>query len=214
MPEGVGGMVSGPRAVFAPDPEYTEEARKAKLQGKCVLWLVVGTDGHAHDVRVVHGIGLGLDEKAVEAVKTWKFEPAMKDGKPVAVQINVETTFRLYQGELRNTIGDLGVQAVIATTRDMLDILKQRGGRNYYEFALAKGGDPQSVSTVSLQLKKTNPSKQNFTLTVWTDGKAIEKKDRNISEPIQFYAGRNHQFYEVVVWSVDHEKAVGYLSTP
>jgi TonB family protein len=92
----VGGGVSAPKAIFAPDPEYSEEARKAKYSGTCVLWLVVGPDGRARDIRVARTLGLGLDEKAIEAVKTWKFEPAMKDGKPVAVQINVEVTFRLY----------------------------------------------------------------------------------------------------------------------
>lgn len=92
----VGGGVSAPRALFAPDPEYSEEARKAKYQGTCVLWLVVGPDGHPRDIRVTRSLGLGLDEKAIEAVKQWKFEPAMKDGKPVAVQINVEVSFRLY----------------------------------------------------------------------------------------------------------------------
>ena len=92
----VGGGVSAPKAVFAPDPEYSEEARKAKYSGTCVLWLVVGPDGRARDIRVARTLGLGLDEKAIEAVKTWKFEPAMKDGRPVAVQINVEVTFRLY----------------------------------------------------------------------------------------------------------------------
>lgn len=92
----VGGGVSAPRVVYQPDPEYSEEARKAKYQGTCVLWLVVGPDGRPRDIRVARSLGLGLDEKAIEAVKTWKFEPAMKDGKPVAVQINVEVSFRLY----------------------------------------------------------------------------------------------------------------------
>ena len=92
----VGGGVSAPKPIFAPDPEYSEEARKAKYSGTCVLWLVVGPDGRARDIRVARTLGLGLDEKAIEAVKTWKFEPAMKDGRPVAVQINVEVTFRLY----------------------------------------------------------------------------------------------------------------------
>lgn len=92
----VGGGVSAPRAVFAPDPEYSEEARKAKYQGTCVLWLVVGPDGRPREIRVARTLGLGLDEKAIEAVKQWKFEPAMKDGRPVAVQINVEVTFHLY----------------------------------------------------------------------------------------------------------------------
>jgi protein TonB len=92
----VGGGVSAPRAIYAPDPEYSEEARKAKWQGTCVLWLIVGPDGRPRDIRVQRTLGLGLDEKAVEAVKTWRFEPAMKDNKPVAVQINVEVSFRLY----------------------------------------------------------------------------------------------------------------------
>jgi TonB family protein len=61
-----------------------------------VLWLVVGADGKPREIRVQRTLGLGLDEKAIEAVKTWRFEPALKDGKPVAVQINVEVSFRLY----------------------------------------------------------------------------------------------------------------------
>ncbi len=92
----VGGGVSAPKAMYAPDPEYSEEARKAKYQGTCVLWLVVGSDGRPRDIRIARSLGLGLDEKAIEAVKQWKFEPAMKDGRPVAVQINVEVDFRLY----------------------------------------------------------------------------------------------------------------------
>ncbi len=95
-PYRVGGGVSAPRALYAPDPEYSEEARKAKYQGTVVLWVVVGPDGRPHDIRVQRSLGLGLDEKAVEAVRQWKFEPARKDGAPVAVQINVEVNFRLY----------------------------------------------------------------------------------------------------------------------
>src|SRR5690242_13834764 len=92
----VGGGVSAPRIISDPEPEYSEEARKAKYQGVCVLWLVVGPDGRPRDIRVARSLGLGLDEKAIEAVKNWKFEPALKDGKPVAVQINVEVNFHLY----------------------------------------------------------------------------------------------------------------------
>ncbi|HKU21925.1 MAG TPA: energy transducer TonB [Terriglobales bacterium] len=92
----VGGGVSAPRAVYTPDPEYSEEARKAKYQGTCVLWLIVGPDGRPHDIKVARSLGMGLDQKAIEAVRNWKFEPAMKDGQPVAVQINVEVNFRLY----------------------------------------------------------------------------------------------------------------------
>ena len=92
----VGGGVSAPKVIYQPDPEYSEEARKAKFQGTCVLWLIVGPDGKPRDVQVRRTLGLGLDEKAMEAVRNWRFEPAYKDGKPVAAQISVEVSFRLY----------------------------------------------------------------------------------------------------------------------
>ncbi len=92
----VGGGVSAPKKIYDPDPEYSEEARKAKYQGTCVLYVVVGPDGLPRDIRVSRTLGLGLDEKAIEAVKSWRFEPAMKDGKPVSVAINIEVDFRLY----------------------------------------------------------------------------------------------------------------------
>jgi TonB family protein len=92
----VGRDMSPPRALQAPDPEYSEIARQAGFHGTTVLWLVVTPDGSAPYISVARPAGLGLDEKAVQAVSTWKFEPARKDGSPVAVQINVEVTFRLY----------------------------------------------------------------------------------------------------------------------
>ena len=92
----VGGGVKAPREIYAPDPEYSEEARKAKYQGTVILWVIVGADGKPRDVKIARSLGMGLDEKAIEAVRTWKFAPATKDGQPVAVQINVEVNFRLY----------------------------------------------------------------------------------------------------------------------
>jgi TonB family protein len=92
----VGGGVLAPKLVFDPEPEYSEEARKAKYQGTCVLSVIVGPDGLAHDIKVTNTLGLGLDEKAIEAVRKWRFEPAMKDGKPVNVLISVQVNFRLY----------------------------------------------------------------------------------------------------------------------
>jgi len=91
----VGGGVSAPVATFSPEPEYSEEARKAKYQGEVWLTVTIGTDGRAHDIRVARSLGLGLDEKAIESVKTWKFEPGKKDGVAVAVQIQVEVDFHL-----------------------------------------------------------------------------------------------------------------------
>jgi TonB family protein len=88
--------VLAPRAIFDPEPEYSEEARRVHFQGVVVLSIIVDPTGHARDVRVSRSVGLGLDEKAIEAVKKWKFEPGTKDGHPVAVGVNVEVNFRLY----------------------------------------------------------------------------------------------------------------------
>jgi archaellum component FlaC len=119
------------------------------------------------------------------------------------------------EARLQSTIGDLGVQSgLIAHTRDDLDVLKHKGDRNYYEFTLVKGAKPQAISTVTLQLRKVDPKRGKFTLNVTADDKTIEKRDRNISEPIQFYTGRDHLLYELVVWSVTKKQASGYLSTP
>jgi hypothetical protein len=119
------------------------------------------------------------------------------------------------KARLEQTIGDLGIQSgLIATTRDQLDVLKQRGERNYFEFTLSKGGRPMPVNTVSLQLKKTNQKKGKFTLNVISDDKTIEKKDRNLNEPVQFYTGRDRNLYELVVFAVEKDKVTGYLATP
>lgn len=119
------------------------------------------------------------------------------------------------KARLQSAVGDLGVQSgLIATTRADLEVLKHKGDRNYYEFTLLKGAKPQPVATVSLQLKKADPKKGKFTLNVTSDDKTIEKKDRNIAEPIQFYSGRDHLLFELVVWTIDKNKATGYLSTP
>jgi protein TonB len=92
----VGGGISAPQPVSTPDPEYTEEARIAKTQGTCVLRLIVDEQGRPRDIRVIHGLGAGLDAKAIEAVQQWRFQPATKDGRPVNVQISVEVGFRLH----------------------------------------------------------------------------------------------------------------------
>jgi len=92
----VGGGVSPPRVIYQVDPEFSEEARKAKYQGTCTLMLVVGTDGKPRNIRVASSLGMGLDEKAIEAVKQWRFDPSHKDGHPVPVEIAVEVEFHLY----------------------------------------------------------------------------------------------------------------------
>jgi len=88
--------VPGPRAIYAPDPEYSETARKKKIAGTVVLSLTVGSDGLPHDIQVEKKLGYGLDEKAVEAMRKWKFQPELRDGQPIETPIKVEMTFRLY----------------------------------------------------------------------------------------------------------------------
>jgi phage shock protein A len=119
------------------------------------------------------------------------------------------------KAKLQTAVGDLtGQSELIATTRSDLEVLKHKGDRNYYEFTLLRGAKPQPVSTVSLKLTKTDPKHGKFTMNVTADDKTIEKKDRNVAEPIQFYSGRDHLLFELVVWTVDKKKATGYLSTP
>ncbi len=95
-PMRVGGGVSAPSVLTSVDPEFSEEARKAKFQGNVLIGLWVGTDGKPSHVRVIRGVGMGLDEKAVEAVQQYRFRPAMKDGKPVLVELNIEVNFQIF----------------------------------------------------------------------------------------------------------------------
>jgi periplasmic protein TonB len=92
----MGKGITGPRVVYDPEPEFSEEARKNKFQGLCVLEVTVDTTGRPVNIHVVNSLGMGLDEKAIEAVKTWRFEPAMKDGHAIPLTINLEVDFHLY----------------------------------------------------------------------------------------------------------------------
>ena len=91
----VGGGVSAPSLIYKKEPDYSEEARKAKYEGTVTLYVEVDPSGRATNIRVLHSLGLGLDEKAVEAVKLWKFKPGLKDGHPVTVAASIEINFRL-----------------------------------------------------------------------------------------------------------------------
>jgi len=119
------------------------------------------------------------------------------------------------KGKLDTAIGDLNKHSeLIAMNRDQLELLKHRGDRDYLEFTLYKDKPPTRLSTVSLQLKKVDPKKSQFTLYVMADDKKIEKKDRNVYEPLQFYTGRERNLFEVVINAVDKNAVSGYMSTP
>jgi TonB family protein len=91
----VGGDVTAPKPIYSPEPEFSEAARKAGYQGTCVLSLIVGADGRPSNIRVVRKLGMQLDEQAIQALSDWKFEPARKSGRPVAVPIQIEFSFQL-----------------------------------------------------------------------------------------------------------------------
>ena len=117
--------------------------------------------------------------------------------------------------QLQRVVGDAGVMSgQIATTHAELDILKHRGDRNYYEFTLHKGQQPTLLSSIKLQLKKADEKRSKFTLNVSADDKNIEKKDKSLDEPVQFYTGKSPVLYEVVVNSISKNQVSGYLSTP
>jgi len=128
-----------------------------------------------------------------------------------STKADLETT----KAKLETTRGDLGLQSgLIAKTAGDLDILKHKGDRNYYEFTLVRG-QKQVVGTVSLMLKRADSKRSKFTLSVFSDDKQYEKKDKSLNEPLQFYSGKEPMLFEIVVNNVSAKNTVtGYLSTP
>jgi DNA repair exonuclease SbcCD ATPase subunit len=119
------------------------------------------------------------------------------------------------KSQLQRVVGDAGVMSgLIATNHSELEVLKHKGDRNYYEFTLQKGAQPTLLSTVKLQLKKVDQKHSRYTLNVSADDRNIEKKDKNLDEPVQFYTGKEPVLFEVVINNIDKNKVSGYLSTP
>jgi len=117
--------------------------------------------------------------------------------------------------QLQKVRGDLtDTNSVIARNHDELVTLEHRGDRNFYEFTLQKG-QRKPVGTVSLELKKVDTKRNTYTLVVYSDDKAVQKKDRGLDEPLQFYSGKDPSLFEVVVNAINSKNQVtGYLSTP
>ncbi len=116
---------------------------------------------------------------------------------------------------LKSVSGDLGVQSgLIATNGKELSALKALGERNYFEFTLGKEKAPRKIGDVFLLLKKSDLKKNKFTVEVTADDKRVEKKDKGVNEPIQFYTSKARQPYEIVVNEVKKDVIVGYLSSP
>ncbi len=117
--------------------------------------------------------------------------------------------------QLQRTIGDAGVMSgLIARNHDELDQLRHRGDRSYYEFTLQKGAKPVLIATIKLQVKKVDDKHSKYTVFVNADDRTIEKKDRSLDEPVQFYTGKNPVLYELVVNNIAKNVVSGYLSVP
>jgi F0F1-type ATP synthase membrane subunit b/b' len=134
----------------------------------------------------------------------------------------VKTEVASTKSELDKTISDLkrvrgdldGTSSLVATNGTELAALKKLGERNYFEFNIGKSKEPKRIGDVQVTLKKVDQKRNKFTIELLADDKKVEKKDRNINEPIQFYVSKARQPYEIVVNEVRKDVIVGYLATP
>lgn len=118
------------------------------------------------------------------------------------------------EAQMRRMQGDLGIQSgLIATNERELKVLESLGGRSYYPFSLRKG-QKKTVATVALQLRRVNERRQTYSITVYSGDKKIEKKDRALDEPLQFYIGEPRMLFELVVNKIGHNQVEGYIATP
>jgi DNA repair exonuclease SbcCD ATPase subunit len=128
---------------------------------------------------------------------------------------STKTDLEQTKAQLTRVVGDAGVMSgLIAKNHDELEVLKHKGDRNYYEFTLQKGAKPTLLSTIKLQLKKADEKHSKYTLNVSSDDRTIEKKDKGLDEPVQFYSGKDPALFELVVNVIEKNKVSGYLSTP
>jgi len=117
--------------------------------------------------------------------------------------------------DLKSMTGDMGVMSgKIATNATELAALRQLGERNYFEFTLDRSKTPHKVGDIQLVLKRTDPKRSKYTVEVQADDKQVEKRDKTINEPVQFYLAKARQPYEIVVNEVTKTQVTGYLSTP
>ena len=128
---------------------------------------------------------------------------------------NTQADLATAKSQLTRVMGDAGVMSgLIATNHSELEELKHRGDRNYYEFTLQKGAPAQNVGTIKVALKKVDQKRSKYTLALSSDDKNIDKKDKNLDEPVQFYSGKSPALFEIVVNDIGKNHVSGYLSTP
>jgi len=162
------------------------------------------------------------DERLVAQIGQVKQESETKIGQ-VSTELggaktDIESTkkdLEATKSKLEHSVGDMGVMSgLIARNREDLEELKRRGERNIFEFDLRKSKTPQKVGPIQLKLQKVDTKRYKYTMVVYADDKTIEKKDKTVNEPVQFYVKGAHGPYEVVVFEVSKDRTTGYLSTP
>jgi hypothetical protein len=152
----------------------------------------------------------------VEKAATTKIGEVSTEVGQVKTEVaSTKTELERTVADLKRVRGDLdGTSSVVATNGKELMALRSLGERNYFEFNLTKSKEPRRISDVAVLLKKTDPKKNKFTIEVIADDKRVEKKDKNLNEPVQFYVSKARQPYEIVVNEVKKNQIIGYLSTP
>ena len=167
---------------------------------------------------------MASDQKLTEQISTAQKESAAQIGA-VATDLGgakkdieaTRTDLEATKSKLERATGDMGVMSgLIAKNHDDLEELRRKGDRNYYEFTIQKSKTPQRVGPVQIALNKTDAKKSKYTMTVLADDKSIEKKDRTVGEPVQFYVKGSARLapYEIVVFEVGKNQINGYLATP
>ena len=158
----------------------------------------------------------------IGAVKQASERNSTKVGEVASEVTTVKTEIARTKSELESTIadlrsvrGDLGIQSgLIATNSKELDALKALGERNYHEFSISRANGMVKLASVAVTLKKADLKRNKFNLELNADDKRIEKKDKTVNEPVQFYVAGQRQPYEIVVNEVGKDRITGYLSTP
>ncbi len=158
----------------------------------------------------------------ISQVRAQTTETATKVGEVDKDVSGVKTEVATTRAELEKTVaelksvrGDMGeMSGKIATNGKELNALKALGDRNYFEFSINKTKAPQKIGDIAVLLKKTDQKRNKYTIDVVADDKRVEKKDKNVNEPVQFYVSKARQPYELVVNEIRKDQIVGYLATP
>lgn len=185
---------------------------------------------HAEELAKRLELEQSRQEKAAAQMKTELTEAVSNVEKTATSKItevstevgNVKTEVQSAKSELDKTIQDLrrvrgdldGTSSLVATNGKELTALRALGERNYFEFNITKSKEPRRVGDVAVLLKKTDPKRNRFTIELIADDKRVEKKDKNLNEPVQFYVSKARQPYEIVINEVKKDQIVGYLATP